>query len=299
MRRAERAKQLFLLAGPHTWSASVIPSLLPLALAAGRGSGLAPGFAVMAAAVLLQSAANALNDYADFIKGTDTAENSPEAYDAVVVNGLPPKCALAAGLAFMAAAALPGAYAVSRAGAPVLAAGAVGAMAVLAYSLGRRPLSYLPLGELVSGLVMGVLIPFAGASAQLGLADLSMLARTPPLALGVALIMFSNNLCDLERDAAAGRRTFPLMLGARRAAKLYRALLALWPASQAALLLALDGPRAAALFAAAFIPAAPLMARQLAAAPGPDTRPAMMGGINALNALLGLACCLAAATGGA
>ena len=68
-----------------------------------------------------------------------------------------------------------------------------------------------------------------------------MLARTPPLALGVALIMFSNNLCDLERDAAAGRRTFPLMLGARRAAKLYRALLALWPASQAALLLALDG----------------------------------------------------------
>ena len=108
MRRAERAKQLFLLAGPHTWSAAVIPSLLPLALAAGRGSGLAPGFAVMAAAVLLQSAANALNDYADFVKGTDTAENSPEAYAAVVVNGLPPKHALAAGLAFMAAAALPG-----------------------------------------------------------------------------------------------------------------------------------------------------------------------------------------------
>ena len=80
----------------------------------------------------------------------------------MVVNGLPPKHALAAGLAFMAAAALPGAYAVSRAGAPVLAAGAVGAVAVLAYSLGRSPLSYLPLGELVSGLVMGVLIPFAG-----------------------------------------------------------------------------------------------------------------------------------------
>ena len=35
--------------------------------------------------LLMQSAVNAFDDYADFVKGTDTIENSPDAQDAVIV----------------------------------------------------------------------------------------------------------------------------------------------------------------------------------------------------------------------
>ena len=104
---ARTAEQLLLLAAPHTWAAAVVPSLLSavLAYADTKRLDLPMAALVLLACILMQSAANALNDYNDFLKGTDTVENSPDRRDAVIVYGLSPKTALTAGLAFLLASA--------------------------------------------------------------------------------------------------------------------------------------------------------------------------------------------------
>ena len=96
---ARTAEQLLLLAAPHTWAAAVVPSLLSavLAYADTKRLDLPMAALVLLACILMQSAANALNDYNDFLKGTDTVENSPDRRDAVIVYGLSPKTALTAG----------------------------------------------------------------------------------------------------------------------------------------------------------------------------------------------------------
>ena len=74
------------------------------------------------------------------------------------------------------------------------------------YSAGKTPISYLPIGELVSGFVMGGLIPLACYQALSGTFDLRALLWAVPTILGVGLIMFTNNTCDVEKDVESGRR---------------------------------------------------------------------------------------------
>ena len=179
-------------------------------------------------AILMQSSVNALNDYADFVKGTDTAENSPDPTDAVIVYGMRPETARNLGIAYLTAAFVLGAYTVWRCGWVLLVIGLIGALVIAAYSGGKTPISYLPLGELVSGFVMGGLIPLAGVRMQTGVLRFSVLAEALPVIIGIGMIMFSNNGCDIERDLQAGRRTLPCLLGREKTDRLYRMMLAVW-----------------------------------------------------------------------
>lgn len=113
--------------------------------------------------LLMQSAVNAFDDYADFVKGTDTIENSPDAQDAVIVYGMDPCAALRSGIAFLLAALLPAAYVVYARGVVPLVIGMIGGVVLLCYAFGPAPICYLPLGELFCGFVMGGLIPQAGS----------------------------------------------------------------------------------------------------------------------------------------
>ena len=216
------------LAAPHTWPASVGPAALGILLgAAGSGGRIEPGIALclLCAAVLLQCAVNTLNDYFDFVKGTDTLANSPDPTDAALVyRGVAPSAALALGIAFLALAALAGGYVVWASGWVPLVYGLAGGAVVVLYSGGRLPISYLPLGECFSGVVMGGLIPAACLAALAGHSGLEAIPLALPLVITVGLIMLTNNTCDVERDGPAGRRTLPVLLGRRRAAALLRLL---------------------------------------------------------------------------
>lgn len=76
---------------------------------------------------------------------------------------------------------------------------------------------------------MGGLIPLAVYTALTRDVKLWVLWHSAPLMLGIGMIMFTNNISDIERDTPAGRKTLPILLGQRRAVKLYRAMLMLWP----------------------------------------------------------------------
>ena len=58
--------------------------------------------------------------------------------------------------------------------------------------------------------------------------------------IGVGLIMFTNNTCDVEKDVEAGRRTLSVLLGRERARRLYHAVLLAWIAAIVALVAELE-----------------------------------------------------------
>ena len=225
------AKQALQLAAPHTWAASVCPSLFGIFYSRLTGSplGLFRAAAVLAACVFLQSAVNTLNDYVDFVKGTDSASDNVEVSDAVLVyGGIDPKSARNLGFLYLFAGLLSGLAASAGAGPVPLLIGAVGGATVLLYSGGPLPVSSLPLGEVVSGFVMGGLIPLGTAACADGKLHPEILFYSLPLIIGIGLIMMSNNGCDIEKDIRAGRRTLPMFLGRERTLKLYRFLTVFW-----------------------------------------------------------------------
>lgn len=226
------------LAAPHTWPAAILPVLVAAAAAAVTSFSISATMVcvLLVICVLMQSAVNTFNDYYDYVKGADSADDNVDPTDAVLVyNNVDPRAALALAVGFLAAAFLLGAYVIWAAGWIPLAIGAVGAVVVVLYSAGRTPISYLPIGELVSGLVMGGLIPLACYQALTGSFDLRALLWAVPTVLGVGLIMFTNNTCDVEKDVQAGRRTLSVLLGRERARRLYHAVLLAWIAAIVAL----------------------------------------------------------------
>ncbi len=224
------ARMAWQLAAPHTWPAAILPVLVAAACAAANHAiSAAMTCVLLVICVLMQSSVNTFNDYYDYVKGSDSADDNVDPADAVLVyNNVNPRAALALAVGFLIAAFALGAYVVWVAGWIPLAIGVVGAVIVVLYSAGRTPISYLPIGELVSGIVMGGLIPLACYQALTGTFDMRALLWAVPTVLGVGLIMFTNNACDIEKDVEAGRRTLAVLLGRERARHLYHGVVYAW-----------------------------------------------------------------------
>jgi len=169
-------------------------------------------------AVAAQAAGNVLNDYKDFVVGTDTEENCVDTTDAsIIYNHLRPATARNFGIACLLTALLAG-VAVSLLSTPwLLLVGGVGIVALLSYSYGPKPTSYLPLGEVISGLTFGLLIAAGAFVAITRTWSWWLLIACAQQVLSIGLIMMTNNTCDIERDKEAGRKTLPVLLGRKRA----------------------------------------------------------------------------------
>jgi len=219
------------LAAPHTWVASLFPVLFGVLVSAFEGRALSMPQTVLltGGCILLQAAVNTLNDYADFVKGADSQADYVEKTDSVLVyNTINPRAALCLGILYFVLGSVFGVFACRHAGATPLYIGLIGGVTVILYSTGSLPISYLPLGELVSGFVMGGLIPLGVAAAADGGWHLDILPYTLPFVIGIALIMLSNNGSDIEKDKRAGRKTLPVCIGRKNTVLVYRVLIVLW-----------------------------------------------------------------------
>ena len=219
------------IAAPHTWPAAILPALIAMACAAANGYTVSAVMALvlLAICILMQAAVNTFNDYYDYVKGSDSAEDNVDPTDAVLVyNNVNPCSALMLAVGFLVVAFALGAYVIWQAGWIPLVIGIVGAIVVVLYSAGKTPISYLPIGELMSGFVMGGLIPLACYQALTKCFDPLMLVWALPTIIGVGLIMLTNNTCDVEKDIESGRKTLPVLLGRSRARALYHALVWIW-----------------------------------------------------------------------
>lgn len=225
-------KLMLQLAAPHTWPGSIMPVLGSVAMAYSVTGTLQTAMALLllAICVLMQSTANALNDHFDFKRGADSEEDDVAVDDAVLVyNDVNPRSVLIFALGMLACAFALGVIVIIHAGWVPLAIALIGAIVVALYSGGKTPISFLPIGEAVSGTVMGLLIPAACFYVLTdGMFTALVILWSIPFALGIGLIMLTNNTCDIEKDIEAGRRTLPACVGRQRARDLYHILLVLW-----------------------------------------------------------------------
>ena len=271
------------LAAPHTWPASIMPVLIATT---GRLSPFMT-MVLLVICILMQASVNTFNDYFDYVKGTDSADDNVEVADAVLIyNAVNPRSVLALAIGFLATAFLAGIYVMYYAGLIPLVIAAVGAVIVVAYSGGKTPISYLPIGEAVSGLVMGGLIPLACYQVLTGRLEFMMLVWATPAIIGVGLIMMTNNTCDIEKDIEANRRTLPVLLGRPRARTAYRGLMVLWIAAILAIV-PIWFPTGIAVLPFLLLAAYPLLRALWLNPLVPASRIGAMGQIGSANVALG------------
>ena len=158
-------------------------------------------------------------------------------------------------------------------------------MIVIAYSAGKTPISYLPIGEVVSGFVMGGLIPLACYQVLTGELNFVVLVWSIPTIIGIGLIMMTNNTCDIEKDIEASRRTLPVLLGREKARTLYHALMVVWVLAIIAIIgIWFPGHASCSLPCARLLPLMMAVGKIELAAP---TRIGAMGQICSVNVALG------------
>lgn len=223
----------FCLSAPATWTASLLPSIFA-ALYCWKNScplSFPKSVLLVSTCVLMQSSVNTLNDYIDFIKKTDTLSDNLEKNDAVLLyNNVNPVHVLYLGIFYLGIGGILGLIGSLPAYKAVLI-GIAGALAVVNYSIGKTPISYLPIGEIVSGFVMGGLIPLAVSAVPDNSFHFEILIKSLPFILGIGLIMLSNNTSDIEKDSLAHRNTFAAIIGREKAKKIYKVFLIIWIAA--------------------------------------------------------------------
>lgn len=291
----------FKLAAPHTWVAAIMPVLFSIEYSAITYSGkvsILLALILLAICILMQSAVNVLNDYFDFKKGTDSAENSSDdAFDAVLVyNNLNPKSVCSLAIGFLIVAAGMGFYLVYLTGWILLVIGLIGALIVFLYSGGKTPISYMPIGELVSGFVMGGLIPLACCYTLSGVFEPLVLLVALPFIFGIGMILFTNNTCDIEKDINAQRKTISVVLGRDMAPNYYHVAILVWIVL-IAVLVGLFYPTGMPIVMIMVLAAFPVLRAILNNPLNQKTRDAAMSQIVMLNVILGAFYCLSLTSG--
>lgn len=179
--------------------------------------------AALIAAVAVQVAVNYANDYFDAVKGVDTGERiGPRR---VTAAGLvsPATMRLAVGVA-LGVASIPGLALAAVLGPQVIAVGLCSFAAALGYSGGPKPFASLGLGEVFVFVFFGLVGTIGSAYVQthklLGLAAVAAV----PVGFMAAALLLVNNIRDVTSDAASGKRTLAVRIGAPAARSVYLAI---------------------------------------------------------------------------
>ena len=203
-------------ARPRTLPAAVVPVAVGTATAVTLGASVSIGVGALAlvVALSLQVAVNYANDLFDGLAGIDTSERiGPRR---VVAAGLVPPAAMRTALLVMLGVAGAAGFAIAVIVTPwLLLVGVAAIVATLGYSGGARPYASRGLGE-VSVFVFFGLVATAGSTfVQTGTLDVLALAVSVPVGMLAVGLLMINNVRDVDTDAATGKRTLAVRLGAR------------------------------------------------------------------------------------
>ncbi len=210
---------------PRTLPAAVAPVVLASALTAYtghfRGDVLA---ATLAISLLLQVGTNLANDYFDFVKGADTEERVGPVR--VTQSGLiPPATVRNAMLLVFALSVIPGLYAVSIGGWPLLLLGALSIASGIAYTGGPYPLGYNGLGDLFVYLFFGLVAVCGTFFLHTGAIGPAAFVAGHIAGVFTTAIIVVNNLRDRHTDAKVGKNTLAVRWGEQATRRWYLALL--------------------------------------------------------------------------
>ena len=175
-------------------------------------------------ALLLQIAANLINEYVDFTRGTDALK--PDGMGMVLTKGgLTPEQVRLGAILTIVGGALIGLLLLFYSGPLLLWIGLGGVLVVIFYTAGPMPLAYIGLGELAVFIFMGpamVLGTYYAVSG--GHTSTAAILGGLPIAFTVANILHANNIRDLDSDKLAKKYTLAVRFGLRNAKHEYAIL---------------------------------------------------------------------------
>ena len=180
---------------------------------------------VLLCSCLLQSAANLLNTYGDYVKGTDTMDTldsrsrSPE----LVTGTLRPSSVKMAGLACLGITALCGIVFIWYIGWGILVFGAFGIAGAGLYTVGVS-YKYHAMGLVSVFFMMGILIPLGTYYVMSGDISYEVLLMSLPNAFLITAVLSGNETRDYYEDKKAGVRTFSSILSYKGSLRLYLVL---------------------------------------------------------------------------
>ena len=180
---------------------------------------------VLLCGCLLQSAANLLNTYGDYVKGTDTLDTlgsrsrSPE----LVTGALRPRSVLLVGLSCLAVTALCGTVFIWYIGWGILAFGLLGIAGAGLYTVGIS-YKYYAMGLISVFFMMGILMPSGTYYVMSGSVSYEVILMSLPNAFLITAVLSGNETRDYFEDKQAGVRTLSSFLSYNGSLMLYLSL---------------------------------------------------------------------------
>jgi len=214
---------------PWSFSMTAISVSMGTFLAGAEGPVSWPWFALtLVGAVFFHAAANVTNDYFDTRYGVDTADAPTARYrpHPIFAGMLSPGRLLGQAAAFYAIALAVGILATVLRSRDIAWIGAIGFLASFLYTAGPVKFKYRALGEVAVFLTWGPLIIGGAYAVQRGAVSARPLVVSVPFGVLVALVLFANNMRDVEFDARRGIRTLGILLGKRASLAIYLGLIA-------------------------------------------------------------------------
>lgn len=198
---------------PRVFTASYVP--MGVAAAAALQDGvfqLLPFVLALIGVVLLQTAANLINEYYDYVRGADTHKVAGQSM-VIKNNILTPREVAVGAVVSTVGGSLIGLFLLFQSGPALLWIGIGGVLVAITYTAGPFPLAYNGLGEIAAGIFMGPMIVLGAYYVMAKTMYPVLILISLPVALMVAAILHANNIRDLEADKAVNKRTLAVLLG--------------------------------------------------------------------------------------
>jgi 1,4-dihydroxy-2-naphthoate octaprenyltransferase len=209
---------------PFSFTASITPVLFGTTLALYDGK-FNPWYALITllGSMAIHGGTNLINDYYDWVKGTDTPEslgpNRPLKEGLITIR----QVFVAAIVCFALGSGI-GLYLVAERGIIILWLGIFSVLAGWFYTAGPVAFAYVGLGEVIVFIFMGPIMVLGSYFVQAQTMPLSVLLASFPLGLIVAAILHANNMRDFADDLAKGKRTLANLLGRAMSKREYEIL---------------------------------------------------------------------------
>ena len=222
LEKSPRLMAWYRAARPRTLTATYAPLGLAAIIAIDHGAfNLFLFILALIAALLLQVAANLINEYADFRLGADEHKQAGQGM-VIKQQVLRPQEVLIGAIATTLGGILIGLLLIAQSGSLLIWIGLAGVLTVVAYTAGPYPLAYHGLGELAVFVCMGPLLVLGVYYAVSGghYSPVPLVAGLP-LGFMVAAILHANNIRDIDADRAVGKHTLAVTFGLNAARKEY------------------------------------------------------------------------------
>lgn len=218
----------FRITRPQTLSASVCPVLAALLAMPFPVESALTAVLTIVCALALQILSNLINDYYDFLRGTD--KKGRAGFKRALAEGEVSKhqmlaaCLVAAGVSVAC-----GLYLVIMGGWVILAIGVSALLFAWLYTATSHSLSYLGVADIFVFLYYGVIAAAGTCYLQTGLFSWTVWWAGAVSGLISMCVLLINNLRDVESDRLVGKRTLPVRFGRRAALALMLIVVLLMP----------------------------------------------------------------------